>query len=80
MKPIDLFYLVEYIVNTIGEIMSAIGGVFSADAADAGVMGGLTIGIFGENGGLIYWLNDKIIWRMVQETLTGLSFTSPLGP
>ena len=57
--------------------MSAIGGVFTSSAAEPAAMNTLTIGIFGENGGLIYWLNDKIIWRMVQETLTGLSFTAP---
>ena len=77
MPPTDLQYLVIYIVNLIGDILHAIGGVFTSSAAEPYAMNTLTIGIFGENGGLIYWLNDKIIWRMVQETLTGLSFTAP---
>ena len=77
MAPDDLFLLVAYITGIIGEIMDAIGGVFTSSAAEAAAMNQLTVGIFGEQGGLIYWLNDKIIWRMVQETLTGLSFTAP---
>jgi hypothetical protein len=40
-------------------------------------MSDLTVGIFGENGGLIYWLNEKLLWLM-EQILAGLSFTNPL--
>jgi hypothetical protein len=70
----DVTLLVTYIVGVVGDIMSAIGDVFTADALDAGVMADLTTGIFGENGGLIYWLNEKLLWLM-EQILAGLSFT-----
>jgi len=37
-------------------------------------MEGATVGVFGENGGLIYWLNEKLLWLM-ENILTGLNFT-----
>ena len=79
MAPDELVNLVQYIVDLVGEIMTAIGGVFSAGAADAAKMTSLTSGIFGENGGLIYWCNEKLLW-LLENILAGLTFTSPLGP
>ncbi len=75
MAPNDLILLVEYIVDIVGSIMSAIGGVFSSSAAEPAAMTTLTIGIFGENGGLIYWLNEKMLWMLEQQILAGLGFT-----
>jgi hypothetical protein len=40
-------------------------------------MNDLTIGIFGEQGGLIYWCNEKLLW-LLEQILAGLTFTSPL--
>ena len=62
------------LVGLVGDIMSAIGGAITATAVDAGAMTDLTVGIFGENGGLIYWLNEKLLWLM-ENILTGLNFT-----
>ena len=73
----DVTLLVTYIVGLVGDIMSAIGDAFTADAVDAGAMNDLTVGIFGENGGLIYWCNEKLLWLM-EQILAGLSFTNPL--
>jgi len=61
----------------VGDIMTAIGDAISATAVDTGAMYDLTLGIFGENGGLIYWLNEKLLWLM-ENILEGLSFTNPL--
>jgi hypothetical protein len=72
----DVFYLVEYLVGLAGDIMSAIGDVFSNDASDAGLMADLTTGFFGENGGFFYWLNEKLLW-MVEQIITGLTFNLP---
>jgi hypothetical protein len=73
----DLEKFVQYVVGLIGAIVSAIGSAIGATAADAGAMNNLSLGIFGENGGLIYWLNEKILW-MLEQVLAGLGFTSPL--
>jgi len=77
MAPGDVRYLVVYIMGLIGDITTAIGDTISTDAADAGVIYDLTIGVFGENGGLIYWLNDKLLWLM-EQLINGLSATNPL--
>ena len=77
MAPGDLQYLVVYILGLIGDIATAIGDTISADAADSVVMYDLTLGIFGENGGLIYWLNDKLLWLM-EQIINGLGATNPL--
>ena len=74
MAPGDVTLFVTYIVGLVGDIMSAIGGAITATATDGGAMSDLTIGIFGENGGLIYWLNEKLLWLM-EQILAGLSFT-----
>ena len=74
MAPVDLQELVTYIVDTIGSIMSSIGSTFTAQASNPGVMGGLTTGIFGEQGGLIYWANEKLLW-LLEQILAGLTFT-----
>ncbi len=79
MAPVDLEGLVAYIVDIVGSIMTSIGGVFSTSAGDAAAMTQLTMGIFGEQGGLIYWCNEKLLWLM-EQILDGLTFTSPLGP
>jgi conserved repeat domain len=73
----DLDKFIEYVVGLIGAILSAVGSAIGATAADAGSMFDLTVGIFGENGGLIYWLNEKMLW-MLEQVLDGLGFTSPL--
>ena len=77
MAPNDLVNLVTYVVGLIGEILSAVGTAFTDGAQSAAKMNFLTIGIFGENGGLIYWCNEKLLW-MLEQILDGLSFTSPL--
>ena len=79
MAPIDVQGLVAYITDIVGSIMSAIGGVFTSSAADGAAMTQLTVGIFGEQGGLIYWCNEKLLWLM-EQILEGLTFTSGLGP
>jgi hypothetical protein len=77
MPPGDVQLFVTYIVGLIGDIISAIGDAISASAADPGMMEDLTYGIFSEEGGLIYWLNEKLLW-MMEQILAGLTFTSPL--
>ena len=77
MAPTDLLLLVMYIVGMIGEHLDGAGRAFTDSAADSLQMNELTIGIFGEQGGLIYWCNEKLLWLM-EQILEGLMFTSPL--
>ena len=78
MAPVDLQLLMTYIVGLIGTILDSVGSAFAAGAANGqGEMLLLTNGIFGENGGLIYWCNQKLLW-LLEQILAGLSFTSPL--
>ena len=74
MPPNDLVHLVTYVVATIGEVLSAVGQAFIDDADNIYRMTLLTRGIFGENGGLIYWCNEKLLW-MLEQMLEGLTFT-----
>ena len=74
MAPDDLYFLVAYIVGMIGEHLGGVGSAFSFLAADPLVMDELTIGIFGEQGGLIYWCNEKLLWLM-ENILEGLTFS-----
>ena len=77
MEPVDLQLLMMYIVGLIGTILDSVGSAFSNNAANNnGEMYNLTQGIFGENGGLIYWCNQKLIW-LLDQILAGLGFTSP---
>ena len=62
-------YLVQFIVGLVGELIqeiaAAIGnfGVTVTDAAgNLDVMVLLTNGIFGQNSGLIYWINNKVFY------------------
>ena len=77
MAPNDLGYLVQFIKDLIGEILSNWGHAWTDSAANPFHMKVLTIGIFGENGGLIYWCNEKLLW-LLENILEGLTFTSPL--
>jgi hypothetical protein len=77
MAPGDVQYLVKFTVGLIGDIISAIGESFQHGASVPLYNKILTIGIFGENGGLIYWLNEKLLWLM-EQILAGLTFTNPL--
>ena len=77
MAPDDLYFLVSYIVGMIGEHLGGVGSAFTDSAADSLQMNELTLGIFGEQGGLIYWCNEKLLWLM-DNILGGLTFTSPL--
>jgi hypothetical protein len=74
MAPIDLEGLVAFIVLLIASDFWGIGDAFSSMAVDPAWMNKLTLGIFGENGGLIYWLNEKLLW-MLENILAGLNFT-----
>ena len=74
MEPVDLGSLVEFLTLMLGDAFHGIGSAYKSLAVDALWMDKLTTGIFGENGGLIYWLNDKLLW-MLEEILAGLSFT-----
>jgi hypothetical protein len=77
MAPGDLQLLVSYIVGLVGDIISAIGSAITATAVDVDAMNALTVGLFGENGGLFYLLNEKTIW-MMEQNLSGLTFFWPL--
>ena len=57
-------YFVTFIVAFIGQIADAIGGVFIDGAMDNNAMMQLTTGIFGPQNGLIYWINEKVIWLL----------------
>ena len=66
MAPGDVQYFVAYIVGLVGDLVNLIGVAITtfgshmiAAAGDTGKMWALTVGIFGENGGLIYWINEK---------------------
>ena len=77
MAPNDLEGLVQFIVNLIGNILANWGHSWTDSAANPLHMWVLTTGIFGENGGLIYWCNEKLVW-LIEQILEGLTFTSPL--
>jgi len=61
-------YFVTFIVAFIGqmatEVGAAIGDVFTSGALDNNAMMQLTTGIFGPQNGLIYWINEKVIWLL----------------
>ena len=77
MDPVDLQELVEFLTLMLYDSFSGIGRAFNGLAAQPDAMHELTIGIFGEQGGLIYWCNEKLLWLM-EQILEGLTFTSPL--
>jgi hypothetical protein len=66
--------LVKYTVGLIGEIFWAVGDAITASAADTGNMHDLTIGIFSDEGGLIFWYNEKLLW-MMEQIISGLRFS-----
>ena len=66
--------LVKYTVGLIGEIIWSVGDAITASAADTGDMHDLTIGIFSDDGGLIFWYNEKLLW-MMEQIISGLRFT-----
>jgi hypothetical protein len=74
MLPNDLQYLVAYIVGLIGDIFWAVGDATADSAADSGKMYDLAIGIFGGDGGLLFWCNEKLLWLM-ERIINGLWFT-----
>ena len=73
----DVQFLVTYISDLIGNIWGNWGHYWTDAAANPLYVKILTVGIFGENGGLIYWCNEKLLWLM-ENILEGLTFTSPL--
>ena len=77
MAPNDLVNLVTFIVDLSGNIWSNWGHSWTDAAANPLYMKFLTVGIFGENGGLIYWCNEKLVW-LIEQIREGLTFTSPL--
>ena len=77
MAPNDLAALVAFISELIGRIWHNWGANWSLGATIPYYMDKATVGVFGENGGLIYWINYKLLWLM-EQILAGLSFTSPL--
>ena len=74
MAPNDLAYLVTYIVGLIGDILVRVGDTWAQAATVPAYMKIYTIGVYGEDGGLIYWWNEKLLWLLAQ-ILDGLSFT-----
>ena len=77
MAPDDLVYGFMFIVGIIAGFFEGIGKAFTDSAANPLQMNELTLGIFGEQGGLIYWCNEKLLWLM-EQILEGLTFTSLL--
>lgn len=70
-------YLVSFIVGLIGQILDSLsagvatiltdlGSVFTGAAGNCTQMAMLTTGIFGNDGGLIYWINEKILWFLAE--------------
>ena len=74
MAPVDVKLLVMWITGLIAGFFEGIGDAFSTAAAEPLKMNGLTVGIFGEQGGLIYWCNEKLLWLM-ENILEGLTFS-----
>ncbi len=70
----DVTYFLAYIVGLVGTIVSSIGATISGGVTTPGAMYALTQGIFGANGGLIYFINEKILWLM-DNILGSLTFT-----
>ena len=73
----DVQFLVKFIVRLMGDIWTNWGHSWSTGAGMPEIMRGATVGAFGENGGLIYWWNSKLLW-LLEQILEGLTFTSPL--
>ena len=73
----DVQFLVKFITTLLGEIWSNWGHSWSEGATNPVYMWVATKGAFGENGGLFYWWNAKLLW-MIEQILEGLTFTSPL--
>ncbi len=74
MPPNDLEYLVQFILDLIGNILANWGHAWTDSAANPLHMWVLTTGIFGEQGGLIYWCNEKLLW-LLDQILADLEFT-----
>ena len=81
MAPNDLGALTGFIIGLVGEVLdeigimlASLGATFSGYASDPLVVGALNLGIFGENGGLIYWLNEKVLW-LIGELFNSITFT-----
>ncbi len=69
LETLQVQYLVKFITNLLGDLVSLISGALvnfgaalSGYAADDVMMQELTTGIFGRNGGLIYWINEKVFY------------------
>ena len=68
-------HLVSFIIGFVGEVLDTVATGVSQILDDLGswlvvmannctAMTKLTTGIFGDNGGLVYWINEKILWFM----------------
>ncbi len=69
----DVTYFLAYIVGLIGDIVTAVGAAISAGLTTPGAMYKLTQGIFGANGGWIYWMNEENSW-MIDQVKNSISF------
>ena len=81
MCPSTMIYqvqhLVAFVVGLIGKVLGTVstgvnqiltdlGALFLTYSENCTVMASLTTGIFGDNMGLIYWINMKILWLLGQ--------------
>ncbi len=69
--PNDLQGLVGFIIGLVGEVLDEAGAMlarlgvtFFGYSIDPAVIGAVNTGIFGENGGWLYWINDENLWMM----------------
>jgi hypothetical protein len=69
VETLGVQYLVSFVVGLIVELIVELSEAFndfgltvSSYAGNATVMATLTTGIFGNDGGLIYWINEKVFY------------------
>jgi hypothetical protein len=69
IESLQVQYLVSFIVGLVGELIVELSEAFndfgltvSSYAGNTTVMATLTTGIFGNDGGLIYWINEKVFY------------------
>ncbi len=69
LESLQVQYLVAFIGGLLGRLIELISGAMATfgndlitDSVDPLTMQELTTGIFGTNSGLIYWINDNMIY------------------